>query len=273
MSEKNQVIFKTVLMGCEKQSVLNYIDQICTMFHTESEKQAAEAENLRQENERLLEQAEKLNGQLSQQDELLGRQEEQLRAQSEVLRKQEELLGKGDAVSEQLSDKDQEIAQLKARLNALTKDLEKSRQLLGQKEDALTYLRAQSEQMVNRQKEMMEKGRKYDIISTNVGSIVLEAEHTANQIVKNANEEAERVRGEANAAANQMGEHLREFRKELEKMQESVFLTVKNLKDNFSNMTDTLDQSERFLFSHSEVPVEKTTTETEAGEPAAVTAE
>lgn len=273
MSEKNQVIFKTVLMGFEKQSVLNYIDQICTMFHAESEKQATEAENLRQENERLLEQAEKLNGQLSQQDELLGRQEEQLRAQSEVLRKQEELLGKDSAVSEQLSEKDQEIAQLKARLNALTKDLEKSRQLLGQKEDALTYLRAQSEQMANRQKEMMEKGRKYDIISTNVGSIVLEAEHTANQIVKNANEESERVRGEANAAVNQMGEHLREFRKELEKMQESVFLTVKNLKDNFSNMTDTLDQSERFLFVHSEAPVEEALAEEDAKEPAAVTAE
>ena len=273
MSEKNQVIFKTVLMGFEKQSVLNYIDQICTMFHTESEKQAAEADNLRQENERLAEQAEKLNSQLAEQDELLNRQEEQLRGQSEVLRRQEELLGKGDAVSEQLSDKDQEIAQLKARLNALTKDLEKSRQLLGQKEDALTYLRAQSEQMVNRQKEMMEKGRKYDIISTNVGSIVLEAEHTANQIVKNANDEAARVRGEANATVNQMGEHLKEFRKELEKMQESVFMTVKNFKDNFSNMTETLDQSERFLFIHSEPPVEEAPAEAEAEKPAETTEE
>lgn len=271
MPEKNQVIFKTVLMGFEKDAVLNYIDELCTMFHTESEKQSADTDNLKQENERLQKQAEQLNSQLTERDELLQRQEEQLRSQEEVIRRHEERLGKEEGISEAAAAKDQEIAQLKARLNALTKDLEKSRLLLGQKEDALTYLRTQSEQMINHQKELTEKGKKYDIISTNVGSIVLEAEHTANNIIRAANEEADRTRSDATAAANEMGEHLIAFRREMERMQSSVVTTFRNLKDNFAAMEETLNGAERFLFPPKEEPdQEKENQESEA--PAATTA-
>lgn len=254
MSEKNQVIFKTVFCGFEKDAVLNYIDQLCTMFHTESEKQAAESDSLKQENERLQEQIEQLNSQLTEQNELIKRQEEQIHSQSDALRRQEERIEQDDTASEQAAAMDQENAQLKAKLNALTKDLEKTRVMLGQKEDALTYLRTQSEQMINHQKELTEKGRKYDIISTNVGSIVLEAEHTANNILKSANADADRIRSEANAAANEMGEHLKAFRREIERMQGAVVVTFKNLKDNFAAMAETLDSSERFLFPPSEAP-------------------
>jgi len=248
MPEKNQVIFKTVLMGFEKDAVLNYIDELCTMFHTETEKQTVESENLKQENERLRKQAEQLNSQAAEREELLQKQEDQLRIQADTIRRHEERLGKDESISEISAAKDQEIAQLKARLNALTKDLERSRLLLGQKEDALTYLRTQSEQMINQQKELAEKGKKYDIISTNVGSIVLEAEHTANNIIRAANEEADRTRSEAAAAANAMGEHLNAFRREMERMQGSVVNTFRNLKDNFAAMEETLTDAEKFLF-------------------------
>ena len=257
MPEKNQIIFKTVLMGFEKDAVLNYIDELCTMFHTESEKQAVEAENLKQENERLQKQTEQLNAQLSEREEALREQEEQLRSQSEVIRRHEERLDKDEDTSEAIAARDQEIAQLKARLNALTKDLEKSRVMLGQKEDALTYLRTQSEQMINHQKELTEKGKKYDVISTNVGSIDLEAEHTANNILRAANEEADRTRNEALAAANQMGEHLNAFRREVERMQVSVVNTFRNLKDNFAAMEETLDGAEKFLFPPQEEPAQE----------------
>ncbi len=259
MSEKNQVIFKTVFMGFEKEAVLNYIDQLCTMFHTENEKQAEELDDVKQENERLRDQVEQLNGQLAEQENLLQRQEEQLRSQAESLRRQQQQQEERPAVKEEPKDNvlvetERENTQLKAQLKALTKDLEKARQMLGQKEDALTYLRSQSEQVLSHQKELTEKGKKYDIISANVGSIVLEAEHTANQIVKGANEEAERIRSEANAAANEMGEHLREFRREMDRMQGAVVTTFKNLKDNFAGMARTLDDSERFLFPPKEEP-------------------
>ena len=104
MEDNAQVIFKTALLGFDKQEVLNYIDQLSAGYYTSGKKNQQQIEQLVNDRDEMNSQ----NTQLEQQNKQLNEQNDRLRQRCRQLEQQIREISGNHSNAEALTRREQE---------------------------------------------------------------------------------------------------------------------------------------------------------------------
>ena len=243
MEDNAQVIFKTALLGFDKQEVLNYIDQLSAGYYTSGKKNQQQIEQLVNDRDEMNSQ----NTQLEQQNKQLNEQNDRLRQRCRQLEQQIQEISGNHSTAEALTRREQENQDLREKVTDLNNEIMRLKNQVSQKEESIRKLTEESSMLIHQQSELTEKGTKYDQIVDSVGVIVLEAQRTADSIVANATAQAEEKRQASEASVQQLLKHLDQFRDKIGKMQIAIAHAMESFQGDMNGMEETIRIAENYL--------------------------
>ena len=218
---ENQPIFKTSLFGgFERQSVLDYIFELNNNAKAASDRLSAQLEEVSAARERLSESIRSLEHKLSAAEKVRTELEEELTEERSKRTEMNEMLDSLNAEIDRqkiiIAEKDAEINQfgeIRARLEQKNAELEAGR---SEVEKASIYL----------------------------GDLVVKTKLEAEQILEDANLQAQGVVEEATKSLTAVFDQFNRFREEMEAIEEKIEEAVHSMQQKFSAIGDTIDQSE-----------------------------
>lgn len=159
-----------------------------------------------------------------------------------------------NALQKQVDDFSQRVGELEAQLTAAKEKIEylnlenkkMQSELIRIKRSAKeeeAYL-AEKEELLDRIRQLEEKGSKYDEISVKLGAIYVEAHQTAAKLVEDAKKKSDLVSSEANSIVDNIAFGIEDFRNSVDMLRSdvkaSVFLIEKKLNDICKALDDSL---------------------------------
>ena len=239
---ENQPIFKTSLFGgFERQSVLNYIFELNNNAQAAQDRLSAQFEEVSAARERLSESIRGLEQKLSTAEKVRTELEEEL---SEEKTKRTEMNDMLDSLNAEIdrqkiiiAEKDAEInrfGEIRARLEEKNAELEAGR---SEVEKASIYL----------------------------GDLVVKTKLEAEQILEDANQQAQGMMEEATKSLATVFEQFGKFREEMEAIEEKIEDAIFSIQEKFSAIGNTIVQSEENIRDFYR-PFNLTLVQDEAGE-------
>lgn len=184
------------------------------------------------------------------------------RIEAELKRQLSDVTGQCDLLKEKLAGYERRIADLEAQLKQQKQEnrflnlenkmmqakLSKAvQQQSGQPDVGGKEALSQEQQLLERIRQLEEKGRKYDEISKNLGSMYIQAHSNAAKLVEQAKDQSEKISQDAEKLVDIIYEDVSGFRQQIDDARQRIINSVHQMEKMLSDIDRVLEQAlERF---------------------------
>ncbi|WP_312645186.1 hypothetical protein [Hydrogenoanaerobacterium sp.] len=211
---ERQVTFKaSVFGGFHKKSVLKYIDELCEQNKTALDDLNQKIADLEEKNQALLENITQLDGNIQ---------------------------GLEDDSANQLD----QIQNLETTIANLNLEILRQQQAMEDKDRDIKAQQEKCRQLTLRAESLEHKGRKYDEAMMQIGSALMEARHSADGIIKAAEQKASRLTVTTIESIQSLAQQISTFKGDVSTLRVTLQSSMEELEqrlDAIDNSIDTLD--------------------------------
>ncbi len=171
---------------------------------------------------------------------------------AEAQAKNQELAGAVEALNAKVKQVEQESAQkaegLEQTVAELREDLAQQRNTLREREAELAREHEEHRQLAMRAENLERKGRKYDEAMLQIGSALMEARESADDIIKEAQQKAGQISADTVESIRQLGSEVSTFKSDVATLRVTLQFSMSELErrlDAIDSSIDTLDAAVR----------------------------
>ncbi len=199
------IVFKKALFGFDRRAVLSYIAR-------QQEKNQQEQNNLHQ----LMEQKET---------------------------DYQEIRNRAGEMEEQLAEARRQVEALTEELNQIRQSTQKTARRAEEQEREARIQAERGRQLQFRVESMEYKAKRYDELSLEMGQSLIEAKHTAKQIIDEASARSQEILRQSAKTSEEIEQGLMEFHKEIESLREASEQTSAALYRHLEQLDNKLDEA------------------------------